>query len=242
MLEMTRRFAYYRNMIAEPNIAEIAALMGEPSRATMLVALLGKEALPATELASQALISPQTASSHLSKLVAGRLLTVEQHGRHRYYRLASDEVGRALESLAIIAPPPPAARNTQEDEQLKTVRYARTCYDHMAGKVAVAITRALEQREFIIRSGQAYEVTDSGKEWFRGLRIDTDNLRTNRRAFALQCLDWSERQYHISGALGAAFLDRLLNLKYIARARTRRCIRVTVEGKRALNRLLNLNL
>ena len=236
MLEMTRRFAYYRNMIAEPNIAEIAALMGEPSRATMLVALLGKEALPATELASQALISPQTASSHLSKLVAGRLLTVEQHGRHRYYRLASDEVGRALESLAIIAPPPPAAHNTQEDEQLKTVRYART------GKVAVAITRALEQREFIIRSGQAYEVTDSGKEWFRGLRIDTDNLRTNRRAFALQCLDWSERQYHISGALGAAFLDRLLNLKYIARARTRRCIRVTVEGKRALNRLLNLNL
>jgi len=153
-------------MIAEPKIAEIAALMGEPSRATILVALLGKEALPATELASRASISPQTASSHLSKLVAGNLLAVEQHGRHRYYRLASDDVGRAIESLAIIAPPPPAAHNIQEDEPLKTVRYARTCYDHMAGKVAVAIARALEQREFLIRSGRAYEVTESGKDWF----------------------------------------------------------------------------
>ena len=229
-------------MIAEPNIAQIAALMGEPSRAAMLVALLGKESLPATELASQALISPQTASSHLSKLVAGNLLLVEQHGRHRYYRLASDEVGRAIESLAIIAPPPRAANDTQEDEGLKTVRYARTCYDHMAGKVAVAIARALEQREFLMRSARAYEVTVTGKEWFRNLRIDTDNLRTNRRAFALQCLDWSERQYHISGALGAALLERLLKLNYIARARTPRCIRVTVEGKRALNRMLNLNL
>jgi len=216
--------------------------MGEPSRAAMLLALLGKEALPATELASQAYISPQTASSHLSKLVAGRLLTVEQHGRHRYYRLASDEVGRAIESLAIIAPPPSGAHDTQEDERLKTVRYARTCYDHLAGKVAVAITRALERREFLIRSGRAYEVTESGKEWFRKLQIDTDFLRSNRRAFALQCLDWSERQYHISGALGSALLDRLLNLKYIARARTPRCIRVTVEGKSALDRLLNLNL
>jgi DNA-binding transcriptional ArsR family regulator len=229
-------------MIAEPDIAQIAALMGEPSRATMLVALLSKKALPATELASQAYISPQTASSHLSKLVAGRLLTVEQHGRHRYYRLASDEVGRAIESLAIIAPPPRAPHNAQEDERLKTVRYARTCYDHMAGKVAVAIARGLEQREFLIRSGRDYDVTDSGNEWFRELGIDTDSLRNNRRAFALQCLDWSERQYHISGALGAALLDRLLNLNYIARARTPRCIRVTLEGKKALNRLLNLNL
>jgi DNA-binding transcriptional ArsR family regulator len=229
-------------MTAAPNIAEIAALMGEPSRATILLALLGKEAMPATELASQAFVSPQTASSHLSKLVAGNLLSVEQHGRHRYYRLASDDVGHAIESLAIISPPPRAANNTPEDEQLKTIRYARTCYDHMAGRVAVAIARALEQREFLTRSGRAYEVNENGKEWFSTLGINTDALRTNRRAFALQCLDWSERQYHLSGALGAALLDRLLNLKYIARARTPRCIRITLEGKRALNRLLNLNL
>jgi DNA-binding transcriptional ArsR family regulator len=229
-------------MIAEPNIARIAALMGEPSRATMLVALLSKEALPATELASQAYISPQTASSHLSKLVAGRLLTVEQHGRHRYYRLANDEVGRAIESLASIAPSPRAPQNAQENERLKTVRYARTCYDHMAGQVAVAIARALEGREFLVRSGRDYQVTESGKEWFRKLGIDTDSLCTSRRVFALQCLDWSERQYHVSGALGAALLERMFNLRYIARARIPRCIRVTLEGKRALNRLLNLNL
>src|ERR1043166_3476742 len=103
-------------MVAEPNIAEIAALMGEPSRATMLVALLSKDALPASDLASQAYISPQTASSHLSKLVAGRLLTVEQHGRHRYYRLASDEVGRAIEALSVIAPAPRGAESAHEDE------------------------------------------------------------------------------------------------------------------------------
>lgn len=224
------------------DIAQIADLIGEPSRATMLVALLGKEALPATELASQALISPQTASSHLSKLVAGNLLAVEQHGRHRYYRLASDEVGHAIESLAIIAPPPRAVDTASEDERLKTIRYARTCYDHMAGKVAVAIARALEQRGLLMRSGRAYEVNEDGKEWFRKLGIDIDGLRTNRRAFALQCLDWSERQYHISGALGAALSDRLLKLKYVARARTPRCIRVTVEGKRMLNQLLSLNL
>src|ERR1044072_2956522 len=204
-------------MIAEPKIAEIAALMGEPSRATILVALLGKEALPATELASRASISPQTASSHLSKLVAGRLLSVEQHGRHRYYRLASDQVGRAIESLALIAAPPRAAESAQEDERLKEVRYARTCYDHLAGKIGVSIAGALEERKFLVRSGRNYEVTESGNEWFRKLGIDSDSLRASRRAFALQCLDWSERQYHISGALGAELLNRMLGLNYIAR-------------------------
>jgi len=242
VLVTLRRFTYYRNMIAEPNIAQIAALMGEPSRATMLMALLTKEALPASELALQAYISPQTASSHLSKLVAGRLLSVVQHGRHRYYRLASDEVGRAIESLAIIAPPPRAAESAQEDERLKEVRYARTCYDHLAGKIGVGIARALEERKCLVRSGRNYEVTESGKEWFRRLGIDTESLRASRRAFALQCLDWSEREYHISGALGAELLNRMLDLNYIARSRTPRCIRVTLEGRKALNRLLKLNL
>lgn len=229
-------------MIVEPKIAEIAALMGEPSRATMLVALLGKEALPATELAAKAYISPQTASSHLAKLVAGNLLTVEQHGRHRYYKLASDEVGHAIESLATIAQPPRSAKSTQEDEWMKTVRYARTCYDHLAGKVGVAIAQSLEEREFLTRADRNYLVTENGKKWFRKMGIAIDSLSGSRRAFALQCLDWSERQYHVSGALGAALLDRLLSLKYIARTRTSRCVRVTLEGRKALNRLLGLNL
>jgi DNA-binding transcriptional ArsR family regulator len=229
-------------MIAEPNIAQIAALIGDPSRASILVALMGKEALPATELASKAYISPQTASSHLSKLVAGNLLTVERHGRHRYYRLANDEVGRAIEALASLAPTPRVSESRDVDEQLKTVRYARTCYDHLAGKVAVEIARSLEDREYLVRSGRTYEVTEVGKKWFAALGVDTDELYRTRRNFALQCLDWSERRYHVAGALGAALLDRMLKLNYIARARTARCIRVTLEGKKALNRQLGLSL
>src|SRR5438270_454897 len=128
-------------MIAEPDISEIAALMGEPSRAAMLVALLGKDALPASELADKARVSPQTASSHLAKLVAGELLAVERHGRHRYYRLASDQVGRFIETLASLAPPPRVYALREADEEAKALRYARTCYDHLAGKVAVEIAR-----------------------------------------------------------------------------------------------------
>ena len=130
-------------MIAEPDISAIAALVGEPSRATILVALLGKDALPASELAHKANISPQTASSHLSKLVVGKLLAVERHGRHRYYRLTSDEVGRFIETLASLAPPPRVSPRGVMDEEAKAIRYARTCYDHLAGKVAVEIARAM---------------------------------------------------------------------------------------------------
>jgi DNA-binding transcriptional ArsR family regulator len=235
-------FTYHRNMVAEPDITNIAALLAEPSRATMLVALLGKDALPATELAHKAYISPQTASSHLSKLVAGNLIAVERHGRHRYYRLASVEVGRFIETLATIAPPPRVLPVNDLDEHSKAIRYARTCYDHLAGKVGVEIARSLELRALLTRSGKNYEVTAEGEKWFKKLRIDAVELQQERRPFALQCLDWSERQHHIAGLLGAALLDRLFALNYIARMKNPRCIRITLEGKKALGRLLNLHL
>jgi DNA-binding transcriptional ArsR family regulator len=228
-------------VIAEPDIADIAALMGEPSRATMLVALLGKDALPASELAYKAHISPQTASSHLSKLVAGKLLAVERHGRHRYYRLASDEVGRFIETLASIAPPPRISPLRGVDEDVKAIKYARTCYDHLAGKVAVDIARAMESGGWLTRAGGNFEVTADGERRLNDLGINTEGLRRCRRAFSPQCLDWSERQHHIAGALGAALLDRMLALKWVARTRGTRCVRVTMEGKKALSRILNLS-
>jgi DNA-binding transcriptional ArsR family regulator len=227
-------------MIAEPDISEIAALMGEPSRATMLVALLGKDALPASELAHKARVSPQTASSHLAKLVAGKLLAVERHGRHRYYRLASDQVGRFIETLASLAPPPRVSPLGEVDEEAKAVRYARTCYDHLAGKVAVEIARAMVSGGWLKRAGRNFEVTAAGERRLGNLGISTEEIRQSRRAFALQCLDWSERQHHIAGALGAALLDRMLTLKWVARTKGTRRVRVTLEGRKALQRLLKL--
>jgi DNA-binding transcriptional ArsR family regulator len=227
-------------MIAEPDISGIAALVGEPSRATMLVALLGKDALPASELAHKAYISPQTASSHLSKLVAGKLLAVERHGRHRYYRLASDEVGRFIETLASLAPPPRVSPPGGTDEEAKAIRYARTCYDHLAGQVAVEIARAMVSGGWLKRAGRDFEVTAVGERRLKGLGISTEEVRQGRRAFAPQCLDWTERQHHISGALGAALMDRMLSLKWVARTKGTRCVRVTLEGRKALHRLLKL--
>ncbi|HYY94807.1 MAG TPA: winged helix-turn-helix domain-containing protein [Pyrinomonadaceae bacterium] len=227
-------------MLAEPDISEIAALMGEPSRAAMLVALLGKDALPATELAHKARVSPQTASSHLAKLVAGNLLAVERHGRHRYYRLASDQVGRFIETLASLAPPPRVSSLMEMNEEVKAIRYARTCYDHLAGKVAVEIARAMVGGGWLKRAGRDFEVTAAGERRLGGMGIRTEDIRQGRRAFALQCLDWSERQHHIAGALGAALLDRMLMLKWVARTKDTRCVRVTLEGRKALHRLFKL--
>jgi DNA-binding transcriptional ArsR family regulator len=229
-------------MITEPDITSIAALLADPSRATILVALLGKDALPASELAHKAYISPQTASSHLSKLVAGNLIAVERHGRHRYYRLANEQVGRFIETLATIATPPRVPSVDDLDEESKAIRYARTCYDHLAGKVAVQIAHSFEQQNLLTRSGKGYDVTPEGEQWLKRLRIDVAELQQSRRPFALQCLDWSERQYHIAGLLGAALLDRFFALNYIARTKRTRCIRVTLDGKKAFNRLLNLHL
>ncbi|MDQ3742976.1 MAG: winged helix-turn-helix domain-containing protein [Acidobacteriota bacterium] len=227
-------------MIVEPDISEIAALMGEPSRAAMLVALIGKDALPATELAHKARVSPQTASSHLAKLIAGKLLAVERHGRHRYYRLASDEIGRFIETLASLSPPPRASSLIEVNEEAKAIRYARTCYDHLAGKVAVELARAMESSGWLAREGRDFEVTAVGERRLGDLGINVEELRRCRRAFSPQCLDWSERQHHIAGALGAALLDRMLTLKWVARTRGTRCVRVTLEGKKALSRILNL--
>src|SRR5918911_2629898 len=178
---MPRRFVYYRNMIAEPDISEIAALMGEPSRATMLVALLGKDVLPASELAHKARVSPQTASSHLAKLVAGKLLAVERHGRHRYYRLAGDQIGRFIETLASIAPPPRISPLAGTEEGVKAIQYARTCYDHLAGKVAVEMARAMESSGWLARAGRDFEVTAVGEGRLGDLGINIGELRRCRR-------------------------------------------------------------
>jgi hypothetical protein len=173
-------------------------------------------------------------------LVAGKLLAVERHGRHRYYRLASDEVGRFIETLASLAPPPRVSPHGVMGEEDKAIRYARTCYDHLAGKVAVEIAHAMVSGGWLERAGRNFEVTAAGERGLNNLGIDVDGVRQARRAFALQCLDWSERQHHIAGALGAALMDRMVKLKWVARSKGTRCVRVTLVGREALDRLLKL--
>ena len=192
-----------------PNISYIAKLIAEPTRAIILDCLMNNQA-PASELAYMAKVSHPTISSHLSKLVEGNLLTVEQHGRHRYYRLANQEVAEVLEKLGTIAPTV-QVRSLKQSSQLKQIRYARTCYDHLAGKLGVEITEKLLDRQFIILEDGEYIVTEQGKKWFLNFGINVDEADTKRRVFAKPCLDWSERRYHIYGWLGSAIAKLLLN-------------------------------
>lgn len=193
-----------------PNISYIAKLIAEPTRAIILDCLMNNQALPASELAYMAKVSHPTISSHLSKLVEGNLLTVEQHGRHRYYRLANQEVAEVLEKLGTIAPTV-QVRSLKQSSQLKQIRYARTCYDHLAGKLGVEITEKLLDRQFIILEDGEYIVTEQGKQWFLNFGINVDEADTKRRVFAKPCLDWSERRYHIAGWLGSAIAKLFLN-------------------------------
>ena len=160
-----------------PNISYIAKLIAEPTRAIILDCLMNNQALPASELAYMAKVSHPTISSHLSKLVEGNLLTVEQHGRHRYYRLANQEVAEVLEKLGTIAPTV-QVRSLKQSSQLKQIRYARTCYDHLAGKLGVEITEKLLDRQFIILEDGEYIVTEQGKKWFLNFGINVDEADT----------------------------------------------------------------
>ena len=219
--------------MANPNTAEVAALVGDPSRLAMLLELLGGRALPAGELARAARITPQTASTHLAKLVEGGLIGVETSGRHRYYRLAGPEVGYALEALNAIAPLKPV-RSLKEYDRTQALRHARTCYDHIAGEVGVGLTERLLELGMIERSGRDFIVTPQGHDRFRRFGIHVDSVQTGRRHLARQCLDWSERRHHIAGALGAEITDRLFELEWIVRLPGGRAVRVTDAGREGL--------
>ncbi len=222
-------------------LARVAALIGEASRAAMLMCLVGGERLPAHALARAARITPQTASSHLTKLTAGGLVVCESYGRHRYYRLANAEVGVALEALSTIAVPAPI-RSLRESDQARALRFARTCYDHLAGELGVALTDRLLARRFIQEDGRDFVVTSTGTPWFRDFGIDLDHLRRERRHFARQCLDWSERRHHVAGALGAALAQRLLDSQWVERVRDGRSVRITDAGREGLEGTLGLML
>lgn len=241
MKRRIRRFGHGRSVADDPDFAPTAALLVDPARAAMLVALLDGRALPAGELAFLAGVSPQTASAHLARLVEGRLLARETHGRHRDFRLAGAEVAHAVEALAAVAPVR-EARRVVLDERARELRFARTCDDHLAGRVGVAVHEALLGVGLVVPCGAHHAVTDDGRAWFAALGVDAAALdaRAGRRPLARPCLDWSERRHHLVGALGAALARRLLELEWLARIPGGRALRVTHEGERELAARLGL--
>jgi DNA-binding transcriptional ArsR family regulator len=209
------------------DIAAPASLIGDPTRAAFLLALSEKDALPASDLARRAGVSNPTASIQLGKLVSAGFLSVERHGRHRYFRLADPAVAQALEALAVIAPARPA-RTLREANRMDGLREARTCYDHLAGALGVSLLEGL-QRKGILDS--KVELTPSGRSRLHDLGVD---LTPSRRAPTRLCLDWSERRYHLAGAVGAALTRRLFELGWIERHGSGRAVRVTGAGRRGL--------
>ena len=214
-------------------LSRAGSLVGDPSRATMLWSLLGGEARPASELAMLANVSPQTASNHLRLLVEAKFLRVESLGRNKFYRLNGPLVGVALESLAAAAHGKTAQGGIAQHSAPELV-FARTCYDHLAGELGVAIRNRLEEMGCLREHAGEYRISPSGEKFLRGLGLDLDSARAKRRRFAYACLDWSHRVPHLGGALGAALLDWMFRQRLLASRKATRAVRLTEAGQKRL--------
>ncbi len=178
----------------------------------------GRRLALAGELGLTANVSPSSASGHLAKLVSSRILTDSRQGRHKYYRIATAAVAHAIEALQIVASPGTVLRQVGQST-LNPFAFARTCYDHLAGRLGVEVTAALQRQKALRLAGKGYELTDRGCDWLQEFGIDWQELQLERRQFALQCLDFTERRPHLSGALGAALLARMIELDWIRKTR-----------------------
>jgi DNA-binding transcriptional ArsR family regulator len=221
-------------MVAAANMVEVAALVGDTARATMLAALMGGQALTGSELAYLARVSRPTASEHLAKLVEARLVAVTRKRRFNYYRIASPLVARMLESMKAVAalevPPRYQPRSPPDD----ALRFARTCYDHLAGYIAVALADALAARGYIALGEDGGEVTAAGALFLAEFGVDLKPEACSRRIFCRPCLDWSERRYHVAGHVGAEICRRCLQLGWFGRERDSRALRLLPAGAAGL--------
>ncbi|MFG1708941.1 ArsR/SmtB family transcription factor [Nonomuraea sp. M3C6] len=217
----------------DADIAPVAALIADPTRAAMLTALLGGRALAAGELARISGVSAATASAHLARLLEGRLVDVVRQGRHRYYRLAGHEVAEVLEVLAGVSARPPV-RSLRQSRQARLLEEARTCYDHLAGRAGVGLLDRLREGGYY----EAQELTGAGERLLTGLGVDVAGARRARRRFAPECLDWTERRSHLGGALGAAITEVLFERGWYRRGTVPRAVVLTDEGRKGLSELL----
>jgi DNA-binding transcriptional ArsR family regulator len=230
-------------MASQSAFAEVAALAGDPARAAMLHALMDGRALTASELARAAGIAPQTASGHLARMAGAGLLEVEKQGRHRYHRLASAAVAQMIESIMQVA----SGRDSTRPQLVvgprhEALRAARTCYDHLAGRLGVALADALVGHSHVELASDGGLVTDSGAEFFSRIDIDLDALTTccGRRLLCRPCLDWSERRLHIAGTIGAALCAHSFGRGWIRRINGTRAVAITPKGQRAFREVFGV--
>jgi DNA-binding transcriptional ArsR family regulator len=215
------------------SITRIAGLIGEAGRIRMLTAMLDGNAHSASELAMAAAASPQTASSHLAKLLSGGLIVSQRSGRQRLFRLKNIDVAAAIEALGALA-------QHSGSPAMPEIRFARTCYDHLAGVLAIALRNDLLRTGALRRQEEGFAVTAKGNDLLRSLDIDVDSLRRQRRSLAHPCLDWTERHHHIGGALGSALLARWMEMKWLARMRDTRAVRLTHAGERGFEHMFGI--
>jgi DNA-binding transcriptional ArsR family regulator len=221
-------------------VPEIAAAIGEPARARMLYCLMDGHARTSTELAVVAGVSPSTASVHLYRLKTARLVKVFVQGKHRYYSLESSDVASVLEGLSVLAG---GARDKFVPNTPNRLCAARTCYDHMAGRVGVLLHDRLYTLKWlsaVSKNDNAYELTSAGAKAFESLGVDIEATRALRRRFACACLDWSERRPHIGGALGAALLKLALKKRWVTQDLDSRALAVTAFGRREMQNRFGL--
>ncbi len=229
-----------------PNIVGIAALIGDHARSSMLTALMAGEALTATELATEANITKQTASSHLAKLMDAGLVAVQSQGRHRYFHLTAPDVAHLLESLMGVAQRTGATR-VRPGPREPALRKARVCYDHLAGDIGVEVYDAF-LRQHLVRTktanndkGATIELTKKGRQFCAELNIDLEGMTKSRRPLCRSCLDWSVRRYHLAGSLGAAILKHCYQRKWAKRVEGSRVVRFSTKGEQALREMFRID-
>ena len=219
------------------DFSKLASLIGEKSRAIMLWNLLDGRAYTATELAVSADISRQACSNHLQKLIEANLLQVVKSGRHKYYRFANDKVAQIIENLASLIHVDSKSFQKTKQEQVG-IKYARSCYDHLAGTLACNLTDVMLKKKIIVYSDKTFNITDHGVEWFYKIGINVLKLNELKRKLAFPCLDWSERKNHIGGSLGAAILNLFIQKDWVIKSKNSREIILTGIGELELSKIL----
>lgn len=223
-----------------PDIAHLAALIGDPARANMLTALMSGKALTVSELAEEAGVTIQTASSHLSKLKEGGLLRPRKQGRHQYLALASDEVARVLEGLMALAAGAGHLRRRVGPKDA-ALRKARVCYNHLAGDMGTQLFDSLMAKGHLTLDSDDLSLTNTGADFADSFGIDLEALRARKAPLCRECLDWSERRSHLAGSLGRAFLGKFEELAWVSRDQKTRVVRFSRNGERAFERLFAMD-